>query len=142
VAIVGTSVQATGRIAGSGRSVQGIVGCREILSLPVIDSRGDYVGTLIDIMFDLPTGRIAYGIVALDRVPRWPERVIAIPWNAAHLGSGDEHLCVNALRDWIERAPAVQAQALPGILDHDHAVLIHSFFGTRPYWEAGSRQYS
>jgi PRC-barrel domain len=125
-----------------GASARGIVGGREILGLPVIDSRGERVGTLADIMFDLHTGRIAYGIVALDRVPRWTERMVAIPWNAMHLGSDDEHLCVNARRDWIERTPSVQAQSLPSILDHDRAVLIHSFFGTKPYWEAGSRQHS
>jgi hypothetical protein len=146
MAIVGTNFQATGMMsssgASSGCSARGIVGGREMLGLPVIDSQGEYIGSLADIMFDLRTGRIAYGIVALNRVPRWTDRVIAVPWNAMHLGSDDEHLCVNALRDWIERAPSMQAHALPSILDHDRAVLIHSFFGTRPYWEAGSRQHS
>jgi hypothetical protein len=146
VTIVGTSFQAAGRMSTSGESsecsARGIVGGRALLGLPVIDREGEYIGSLVDIMFDLRKGRIAYGIVALDRVPRWTDRVIAIPWNAMHLGSDDEHLCVNALRDWIERAPSIQAHALPSILDHDRAVLIHSFFGTKPYWEAGSRQHS
>jgi hypothetical protein len=120
---------------------RGIVGGNELLGLPVIDSRKECIGTLSDIMFDLHSGRIAYGVVALDRAPQWSERVIAIPWNAMHLDPEAAHLCVNALRDWIERAPSMQAGAMPNLLDHECAVLIHSFFGTKPYWEAGSQQY-
>ncbi len=59
-----------------------------------------------------------------------------------HLDRDSEHLCVNAARDWVERAPSVHVDAMLSLLDHDRAVLIHSFFGTRPYWEAGSQQYS
>jgi PRC-barrel domain len=113
-----------------------------MLGLPVIDSHGECVGILSDIVFDLRTGRIAYGVVTLDRAPWWSERVIAIPWNAMHLDGDDEHVCVNALRDWIERAPSMRPDAMPSLLGHDRAVLIHSFFGTKPYWEAGSQQQS
>lgn len=121
---------------------RGIVGGNELLGLRVIDSRKECIGTLSDIMFDLRTGRIAYGVVTLDRAPQWSGRVIAVPWNAMHLDSSAEYLCVNALRDWIERAPSMQADAMPNLLDHECAVLIHSFFGTKPYWEAGSQQHS
>lgn len=142
MAIVETRRRAAGIEAGAGRSVRGIVGGNEILGLSVIDSHKEHLGTLIDIMFDLRSGRIAYGVVALDRAPQWSERVIAIPWNAMHLDSGGEHMCVNALRDWIQRAPSMQADAMPKLLDHECAVLIHSFFGTKPYWETGSLQHS
>jgi hypothetical protein len=142
MAILETRRRATGIQASAGRSVRGIVGGNEILGLSVIDSHEERIGTLIDIMFDLRSGRIAYGVVALDRAPQWSERVIAIPWNAMHLDSRAEHMCVNALRDWIQRAPSMQADAMPNLLDHECAVLIHSFFGTKPYWETGSQQHS
>jgi sporulation protein YlmC with PRC-barrel domain len=140
--IAETKHRATGPQVGAGCSARGIVGSNELLGLTVIDSRKECIGTLSDIMFDLHTGRLAYGVVALDRAPQWSERLIAIPWNAMHLDSEGEHLCVNALRDWIERAPSMQADAMPNLLDHECAVLIHSFFGTKPYWETGSQQHS
>ena len=128
--------------AGYGYGNRSIVGGRELTGMAVIDSHGERIGSLFDTMFDLHTGRIAYGVVTLDRAPHWSERVIVIPWNAMHLDGESENLCVNALRDWIERAPSMRADAMPGLLNHDHAVLIHSFFGTKPYWEAGSQQHS
>lgn len=126
----------------AGSSGRGIVGGNELLGLAVIDNRKECIGVLSDIMFDLRTSRVAYGVVMLHRAPKWSERVIAIPWNAMHLDSDGEHLCVNALRDWIERAPSMQADAMANLLDHECAVLIHSFFGTKPYWETGTQQHS
>jgi sporulation protein YlmC with PRC-barrel domain len=142
MAIVDTSRRESRIREGTGCSARRIVGGKEMTGLPVTDSHGECIGTLFDVMLDLYTGRIAYGVVALDHAPHWSERVIAIPWNAMHLDVEGEHLCVNALRDWIERAPSMQADAMPSLLDHDRAVLIHSFFGTKPYWEAGSQQHS
>jgi PRC-barrel domain len=142
MAIVETRHRATGVQVSAGCSARGIVGGNELLGLPVIDSHKECIGSLSDIMFDLRTGRLAYGVVTLDRAPQWSERVIAIPWNAMHLDSDAEHLCVNALRDWIERAPSMQADAMPSLLDHECAVLIHSFFGTKPYWETSSQQHT
>ena len=138
----GARHRSTGGAVKAGCSRRGIVGGNELLGLAVIDNHKECIGVLSDIMFDLRTARLAYGVVMLNRAPQWSERVIAIPWNAMHLDSSGEHLCVNALRDWIERAPSMQADAMPNLLDHECAVLIHSFFGTKPYWETGSQQHS
>jgi hypothetical protein len=142
MAIVETRHRSAGGPVKAGCSGRGIVGGNELLGLPVIDNRKECIGVLSDMMFGLHTGRLVYGVVMLNRAPQWSERVIAIPWNAMHLDSDGEHLCVNALRDWIERAPSMRADAMPNLLDHECAVLIHSFFGTKPYWETGSQQYS
>jgi PRC-barrel domain len=142
MAIVETRHRSTGGPVKAGWSGRGIVGGNELLGLAVIDSHKECIGVLSDIMLDLHTGRLVYGVVTLNRAPKWSERVIAIPWNAMHLDSSGEHLCVNALRDWIERAPSMQPDAMPNLLDHECAVLIHSFFGTKPYWETGSQQHS
>lgn len=143
MAIVETGqTRTSGAAAISEHSVRGIVGANELLGLTVTDSHLECIGRLSDLMFDLRTGRIAYGVVSLDRAPHWSERTIAIPWNAMQFDSDAGRLCVNALRDWIQRAPSMQADAIPNLLDHECAVLIHSFFGTKPYWETGSQQHS
>lgn len=140
MAIVQTDTETKTHRVASGWVSRGIVGGNEVLGLPVVDSRMETIGVLADIMLDLRTGRIAYGVVVLERAPEWSERVIAVPWNAMLLDSAEERFRINALRDWIERAPSMQPDAMPNLLDHECAVLIHSFFGTRPYWETGGSQ--
>jgi sporulation protein YlmC with PRC-barrel domain len=111
-----------------------IVGADEILGADVVDRDGARIGELRDMMLDLRLGRVAYGVVALDHAPVWSGRLVAVPWNAMHVdGNGD--LRVNARRDWVERAPSMQAELMPTLLDHEWAVFIHSYFGAKPYWE-------
>jgi hypothetical protein len=142
MAIVQTHTEPKCQRAASGWTTRGIVGGSEILGLPVVDSDSAQLGVLHDLMLDLRTGRVAYGVVILDHAPEWSERVIAVPWNAMSLDTGAERFRINALRDWIERAPSMQPDAMPNLLDHECAVLIHSFFGARPYWETGEQQHS
>lgn len=111
-----------------------LVGPDDMLGSRIVDCDGMRIGELQDMMLDLRVGRVAYGVVALDHAPDWSERLVAVPWNVMHIdGNGD--LRVNAHRDWIERAPSMQAELLPTLLDHEWAVFIHSYFGAKPYWE-------
>jgi sporulation protein YlmC with PRC-barrel domain len=111
-----------------------VFGAKDLLGAEVVDCEGRRVGELKDLMLDLRVARIAYGVVALDHAPDWSERLVAIPWNVMHFDeSGD--LKVLARRDWIERAPSMQPELLPTLLDHEWAVFIHSYFGAKPYWE-------
>jgi sporulation protein YlmC with PRC-barrel domain len=128
------SVETRSLPKSSARSVTtvSIVGADDLLGSEVVDCDGTRVGELQDMVLDLRVARIAYGIVALDRPPEWSERLVAVPWNVMHIdGNGD--LSVNAHRDWIERAPSMQPELLPTLLDHEWAVFIHSYFGAKPY---------
>jgi sporulation protein YlmC with PRC-barrel domain len=117
-----------------GVAMVSIVGADALLGADVVDRDGARIGELQDMMLDLRVAQVAYGIVALDRPPEWSERLVAVPWNVMHIdGNGD--LRVNAPRDWVERAPSMQPELLPTLLDHEWAVFIHSYFGARPYWE-------
>jgi hypothetical protein len=128
-------------VAGEWKA-RGLAAGAGILGLAVVDCREEQIGLLHDFMLDLRTGRIAYGVVVLDHAPEWSERVIAVPWNAMSLDPEGERFRINARRDWIERAPSMRPEAMLTLLDHEYAVLIHSFFGARPYWEPGGQQHS
>ena len=115
-----------------------LVGADDMLGTEVVDRDGARIGELQDMMLDLRVADVAYGIVALDRPPEWSERLVAVPWNVMHI-DGNGELRVNAPRDWVERAPSMQPELLPTLLDHEWAVFIHSYFGAKPYWEPNSQ---
>lgn len=120
-----------------GMGVPSIIGADELLDADVVDREGDHVGVLRDLLMDLRYGRVAYGLVALCPGPGGSERMIAVPWNAMHVGYGK--LKVNAHRDRIEHGPVIPAGAAANPLDHEWAEFIHSYFGTRPYWERSAQ---
>jgi sporulation protein YlmC with PRC-barrel domain len=116
-----------------------IVGAEGLLGSTVVDSKGHRVGELLDILVDMHAGRVAYGVVVLDRAPEWSERLIAVPWNTMHMQPDGQGVCVNATRDWIERAPSMRIEAMNELLDRELAVFIHAYFGAKPYWERAAQ---
>ncbi len=112
-----------------------IVGAESLLGRAVLDSQDSRVGELLDVLIDMHVGRVAYGVVILDHAPDWSERLIAVPWNTMQMQADGDGICVNATRDWIERAPSMRIEAMGALLDRELAVFIHAYFGAKPYWE-------
>ena len=115
-----------------------LIGADEVLGADVVDCEGVRVGELKDLLLDLRLGRIAYGVVALERAPDWSEGLVAVPWNVLHYDSTGR-LKVNARKDWVEHAPSMQLDVMAALLDHEWAVFIHSYFGAKPYWERNAQ---
>ena len=122
---------------GFGRSP--IVGADSLLGCIVLDSQGQRVGELLDVLVDMHAGRVAYGVVVLDHAPDWSERLIAVPWNTMYMQVDGDGICVNATRDWIERAPSMRVEAMNALLDRELGVFIHAYFGAKPYWERAAQ---
>ena len=117
-------------------SVDGVIGCT------VVDRSGIRVGQLRDIMLDLATGRVAYGVIAVQGRGK-TEQLIAVPWNVVQQDDGAARLRINAHADWILRAPPIQGSLSAHRFVHEWGAFIHNYFGTRPYWEAAvTPQYS
>jgi sporulation protein YlmC with PRC-barrel domain len=130
-------------IAGHARSsALSIVGADSVMGCSVVDQQGLRVGELRDIMLDLSTGRIAYAVIAMEPHNK-NGHLIVVPWNAIHPDRDAQRLRVNAHADWIGRAPSVQQGHTPDRFVQEWGAFIHTYFGTRPYWEpAPSQQYS
>jgi len=119
-----------------------IVGADSVLGRTVIDRQRQRIGELRDIMLDLSTGRIAYAVIAVS-LPSDATSLIVVPWNAVHPDHASQRPRINAHADWIARAPSVQEGSGPERFVQDWGALIHSCFGTRPYWEPSTAaQYS
>lgn len=116
-----------------------LVGAEGLLGTVVIDNQGQRVGELLDILVDMHAGRVAYGVVVLDHAPEWSERLIAVPWNTMRLHGDSDGICINATRDWIERAPSMRIETMNELLDREIAVFIHAYFGAKPYWERAAQ---
>jgi sporulation protein YlmC with PRC-barrel domain len=59
-----------------------ILCCSALAGDMVLDSRGEDFGRLEHIMLDVPSGRIAYAVLAYGGVFGIGERRVAIPWSA------------------------------------------------------------
>jgi hypothetical protein len=114
-----------------------IAGTSELLRMDVVDGAGELVGELWDIVLNLRAGAIVFGIVALERMQR-SERVIAVPWSALSIDTGHGCLSVDAARDWVELAPAIEPNALSRLLEPEFVESIRRHFDIPPSLDRAS----
>lgn len=62
-----------------------IVSCARLTGDVVVDHSDEDVGQIERIMIDVPTGRIAYAVVAYGGVLGLGQRLYAIPWDHLRL---------------------------------------------------------
>jgi sporulation protein YlmC with PRC-barrel domain len=115
------------------------VGVDTLLGRGIVDPHGRRIGELHDIILDLASGRIAYAVIVAHR-REGSDRLVVAPWNALFLDSEARYLRINAPADWVQNAPSLQGAYAPARFAHDWALLIHSYFGTTPYWEGPSHR--
>src|SRR5215467_9381763 len=85
-----------GRSPGPGPYV---MACATLAGDTVIDARGEDLGHLDHLMIDVPSGRIAYGVLARGGVFGIGERLFAIPWDALTLDAARKCFVLDVDRD-------------------------------------------
>ena len=100
----------------------------------VIDSGGEVVGTLVDVLLDLERGCIAYAVVASGGFIGLGERLFAVPWSA--LRAADANMVLEESRGVLESGPAFDKENWPLALAQSWHERVHAHFHSRPYWEA------
>ncbi len=103
----------------------------EMLTLPVHDQQGQEIGILEDIMLDLSTNQVAYGVVRVD------ESSHIVPWAAFTSPHEGPFLTLEAHRQTVTAAPSPPS---PGQLDQAFGQEVHEHFGISPYWDEEARE--
>jgi len=99
----------------------------------VLDSGGDIVGSIADLMVDLERGRLAYAVVATGGFVGVGEKLFAVPWCA--LKDAGRHFVLQGSRAALESGPSFDPDhwpMTPGAWWHER---VHAHYRLRPYWE-------
>ncbi|MHB1034170.1 MAG: PRC-barrel domain-containing protein [Pirellulales bacterium] len=112
-----------------------VMSAHTIMGDPVRTLKGEKLGQIEDVTFDLDSGRIAYGIVSLEEVLGTTDRFFAVPWQALQWRYEDNSFTLDADPERLKDAPHFEREDWPDMADHHWETMIHSFYGARPYWE-------
>jgi sporulation protein YlmC with PRC-barrel domain len=104
----------------------------------VVNSLGEDLGTIEDIMIDVPRGTVAYAVISRGRFLGIGDRLFAIPWSALTQDAGRRCFVLDADRDRMESAPAFDKHYWPSMADPRWAAEVHAFYNVPPYWIADS----
>lgn len=108
-------------------------GATSLCALAVIDSAGDVVGSIVDILLDLERGRIAYALVASGGFVGVGERLFAVPWTA--LQRHGTQFLLNGNRTLLESGPAFDREHWSDKPEQGWHERVHAHFRSRPFWE-------
>jgi hypothetical protein len=95
---------------------------------------GDDLGTLEHIMLDVPSGRIAYGVLSFGGFLGMGDKLFAIPWQALELDTEDHGFILDVDAEQLKQAPGFDKDHWPTMADEQWATQIHDYYRATPYW--------
>jgi sporulation protein YlmC with PRC-barrel domain len=118
----------------SGGPGPNVLAANSLIGESIINTHGETLGSLADIMLDLESGRIAYAVMTVGGVLGLGNRLFAIPWTALTLDADSRHFLVDIAKERIADAPGFDKNHWPAMADYQWAENVHFYYKARPYW--------
>ena len=103
----------------------------------VVNRAGEDLGTIKEIMLDVPSGRIAYAVLSSGGLLGIGDNLYAIPWSALTLDTDRKCFILDVDADRLKDAPGFDKDNWPSMADMTWAKEVHAWYGQRNYWEPG-----
>jgi len=101
----------------------------------VVNTKGEDVGTIDEIMIDVPNGRVAYAVLSFGGFLGLGDKLFAIPWNHLALDEDNQVFILNVDRETLKRAPGFDKDNWPDMSDRNWGAKVYSYYGSQPYWD-------
>jgi hypothetical protein len=101
----------------------------------VINTRGQRIGHIEDIVIDTALGDIAYAVLSFGGFLGVGEKWFAVPWSAFESSAGFRTLTLDVSKEALEKAAGFDKDDWPEMANRRWATTVHNAFGQPPYWE-------
>ena len=105
----------------------------------VRNSAGDDLGSVDEIMIDIPSGRVAYVVLSFGRVLGMGNKLFALPWESMRVDEDEKCFICDVDKQTLENAPGFDKNHWPDMADSAFASRIYAHYGARPYWDETER---
>jgi sporulation protein YlmC with PRC-barrel domain len=112
-----------------------LMGAATLIGDDVCDKEGEFLGVLKEVMLDMRTGRIAYAVLSSGGLLSLGTKLFALPWRALRLDTSNRCLVLDVKKESLADAPGFDPDRWPDLEDPTWANLIHSYYGTKPYYD-------
>ncbi len=99
----------------------------------VVNTKGESLGTIEEIMLDLDSGRIAYVVVAFGGFLGMGDKLFAFPWDMMRVDTDHERVVMNVDKQKLENAPGFDKNNWPTAPTHEWLNEIHTYYGAQSY---------
>ncbi len=102
----------------------------------VVNTSGDDLGKVEELMIDLQDGRIAYAVLTFGGFLGMGDKLFAIPWQALSLRPHEHAFTLDIPKDVLEKAEGFDKDKWP--LTRGELSRTYTYYGYQPYWQTGA----
>jgi sporulation protein YlmC with PRC-barrel domain len=113
----------------------GFASSEHVKGMKVMDSKGEDIGKISDVVFEPSSGRIGYFVVASGGALGVGEKKYAVPFHAFTWNPDRKTLALNVDKEKFKNAPEARSDMT---YDRDFATRVDQYFGVSPSWERDS----
>lgn len=106
----------------------------ELEGMAIANHQGEDLGELEELMIDMDSGVVAYGIVSYGGFLGIGSNLSPVPWASVDLRAQDEQLVIDATRDDLE-ALSFSDDDWPDFSDRQYTQRVFAQYDQSPYWE-------
>jgi sporulation protein YlmC with PRC-barrel domain len=102
---------------------------------PVVNTQDEKVGDLKEIMLDVNSGRVAYGVLDFGGFLNMGNKLFAVPFDRFRVNEDDQKLVLNVEKETLKNAEGFDESNWPDTSNPDWERRIHSHYGATAYHE-------
>jgi Uncharacterized conserved protein len=102
----------------------------------VINTAGEDLGKIEELMIDLRDGRIAFAVLSFGGFLGLGDKLFAIPWQALRLKLHDHAFVFDVPKETLEKAEGFDKDNWP-ITSREWLSTVYGYYGYQPYWQTG-----
>ena len=110
-----------------------------LMSDRVINSKGEDLGKLEELMLDIDSGCVGYAVLSFGGILGIGDKLFAIPWDAMRLDTDRKAFILDIDRERLEKAPGFDKNNWPQAGNRDWMLEVYRFYGSEPYWQERER---
>lgn len=119
----------------SGKRYRRVLSASTLAGDKVVNSKGEDLGKIDEIMIDMPSGRVAYAVLSFGGFLGMGDKLFAIPWHRLTVDEENKQFVLNVDKSTLEGAPGFDKNNWPDMSDRAWGSRIYSYYGESPYWE-------
>ena len=100
----------------------------------VVNTQGDGLGRIEDIMLDVDDERIAYAVVSFGGFLGFGDKLFAVPWGALKLDAENQRFVLNETKERLENAPGFDKDNWPNMADRTLGTTLYDYYRVPKYW--------
>jgi sporulation protein YlmC with PRC-barrel domain len=101
---------------------------------PVVNSNGDDLGKIEDLVIDPISGRVDYAVLSFGGFLGMGEKLFAVPLEAMKLSPEEKRFILDVDKERLKQAPGFDKNHWPDASDRAFGTKVYNYYGYEPRW--------